>query len=139
MSKDFDFDFPFEINYEKIFKINSVLPMARLLAATLMDNPYMSIGTYMQKARDKELALILEISENEEDPRLSDILLMAEMLARAEGIETPDIETVQSHLQTFISYVAITTLQRKDLVVAHYNNMSFGTEFQRKIVAERKD
>ena len=139
MSKDFDFDFPFEINYEKVFKTNSVLPMARLLAATLMENPYMSIGKYMQKARDKELALILEISENEEDPRLSDVLLMAEMLARAEGIETPDIETVQSHLQTFISYVAITTLQRKDLVVAHYNNMSFGEEFQRKIVAERKD
>jgi len=67
MSKDFDFDFPFEINYEKVFKANSVLPMARLLAATLMENPYMSIGTYMQKARDKELALILEISENEED------------------------------------------------------------------------
>lgn len=138
MSKEFDFDFPFEINYEKVFKTNSVLPMARLLAATLMENPYMTVGMYMQKARDKELAIIMEISEDEEDERLCDILLMAEMLARAEGVETPDIETVQSHLQTFISYAAITSLDRKDMVVAHYKNMSFGDEFQKSIVAERK-
>ena len=88
MSEDFDFDFPFEVNYEKVFKTNSVLPMARLLAATLMENPYMTVGMYMQKARDKELALIMEISEDEEDERMSDLLLMAEMLARAEGVET---------------------------------------------------
>ena len=52
MSEEFDFDFPFEVNYEKVFKTNSVLPMARLLAATLMENPYMTVGMYMQKARD---------------------------------------------------------------------------------------
>jgi hypothetical protein len=138
MDEDFDFSFPFEISYEKIFKTNSVLPMARLLAAALMENPYMSIGKYMQKVRDKELALIMEISEDEEDERMCDILLMAEMLARAEGVESPDIETVQEHLQGFISFAAITSLDRKGLVQAHYNNMSFGKEYHEHIIAERK-
>ena len=138
MSEDFDFDFPFEVNYEKVFKTNSVLPMARLLAATLMENPYMTVGMYMQKARDKELALIMEISEDEEDERMSDLLLMAEMLARAEGVETNDIEAVQDHLQAFISFAAIASLDRKDMVDAHYENMSFGEEFHKHIIAKRK-
>jgi len=138
MDKDFDFDFPFEVNYEKVFKTNSVLPMARLLAAKLMENPYMTVGMYMQKARDSELALIMEISEDEEDERMGDILLMSEMLARAEGVDTPDIETVQGHLQAFISFAAIASLHRKDLIDAHYENMSFGEEFHKHIIAKRK-
>jgi hypothetical protein len=138
MSEDFDFDFPFEVNYEKVFKTDSVLPMARLLAATLMENPYMTVGTYMQKARDSELALIMEISEDEEDDRMGDLLLMSEMLARAEGVDTPDIETVQGHLQAFISFAAISSLHRKDLLDAHYENMSFGEEFHKHIIAKRK-
>jgi hypothetical protein len=138
MSEDFDFDFPFEVNYDKVFKTNSVLPMARLLAATLMENPYMTVGTYMQKARDSELALIMEISEDEEDERMGDLLLMSEMLSRAEGVDTPDIETVQGHLQAFISVAAITSLHRKDLLDAHYENMSFGEEFNKHIIAKRK-
>ena len=138
MSEDFDFDFPFEVNYEKVFKTNSVLPMARLLAATLMENPYMTVGTYMQKARDSELALIMEISEDEEDERMGDLLLMSEMLARAEGVDTPDMETVTGHLQAFISFAAITSLHRKDLLDAHYENMSFGEEFNKHIIAKRK-
>jgi hypothetical protein len=138
MSEDFDFDFPFQVNYEKVFKTNSVLPMARLLAAKLMENPYMTVSMYMQKARDNELALIMEISEDEEDERLSDILLMAEMLARAEGVDTPDIETVQEHLQSFISFAAIASLHRKGLIDAHFENMSFGEEFHKHIIAKRK-
>ena len=138
MSKDFDFDFPFEVNDGKVFRTDSVLPMARLLAATLMENPYMTVGTYMQKARDSELALIMEISEDEEDERMGDLLLMSEMLARAEGVDTPDIETVQGHLQAFISFAAIASLHRKDLLDAHYENMSFGEEFHKHIIAKRK-
>jgi hypothetical protein len=92
----------------------------------------------MQKARDSELALIMEISEDDEDERMGDLLLMSEMLARAEGVDTPDIETVQGHLQAFISFAAIASLHRKDLLDAHYENMSFGEEFHKHIIAKRK-
>ena len=139
MDKDFDFDFPFEVNYEMVFKTNSVLPMVRLLAATLMENPYMTVGMYMQKARDKELALIMEISEDEEDERMGDILLMSEMLARAEGVETKDIKEVHKHLQAFISFAVIASLDRKNLVDVHYENMSFGEEYNEHIIAKRKE
>lgn len=133
-----DFDFPFEINYENILKTKDVLPMVRLLAADLMANPYMTLGTYFQTAKDTDLELIIEASEDEEDERLSDILLMAEMLARAEGVTTDDIDDVHNHLNIFITLAAVTSLDRKDLVDANYDNMSFGEEFAQHIIAKRK-
>lgn len=139
MDDDQDFEFPFNINYENIVKTKNILPMVRLLAADLMQNPYMTVGMYMQEAKDTDLELIMEISEDEEDERLSDILLMAEMLARAEGVSSPDIETVNNHINSFISLAAVTLLDRKGFVDAEYNNMSFGEEFAQHIVAKRKE
>jgi hypothetical protein len=138
MEDDFDFDFPFEINYERVFKANNILPMVRLLAAELMKNPYMTIGSYLQRARDSDLQTILEASEDEEDERLSDILLMAEMLAKAEGVETDSIEDVYKHLNSFITLVAVASLERKGLILADYDVMSFGEEFAHSTIAKRK-
>ena len=138
MEDDFDFDFPFEINYEKILNNNRILPMARLLAADLMKNPYMSIGTFLQRARADDLQLILEASEDEDDERLSDILLLAEMLARAEGVETESIEDVYKHLNSFITLTAVASLERKGLILADYDVMSFGEEFAHSTIAKRK-
>ena len=138
MDEDFDFNFPMEINYEKILATNSILPMVRLLAADLMKNPYMTIGAFLQRARNDDLQLILEASEEEEDERLSDILLMAEMLAKAEGVETDSIEDVYKHLNSFITLVAVASLERKNLIDADYDVMSFGEEFAHHTIAKRK-
>ena len=139
MSDDLGIDFPFEINYEKIVKTKDILPMVRLLAADLMQNPYMTLGTYFQTAKDTDLELILESSEDEDDERLSDILLMAEMLAKAEGVITEDIDDVYVHLNTFITLAAVASLDRKDLIDADYDVMSFGEEFSKHVVAKRKE
>jgi hypothetical protein len=138
MEDDFYFEFPFEINYERVFKANNILPMVRLLAAELMKNPYMTIGSYLQRARDSDLQTILEASEDEEDERLSDILLMAEMLAKAEGVETDSIEDVYKHLNSFITLAAVASLERKGLILADYDVMSFGEEYAHSTIAKRK-
>jgi hypothetical protein len=139
MDEDLNIDFPFEINYEKIVQTKSLLPMVRLLAADLMKNPYMTLGLYFQTAKDTDLELILESSEDEDDERLSDILLMAEMLAKAEGVITEGIDDVYVHLNTFITLAAVASLDRKDLIDAEYDNMSFGEEYSKHIVAKRKE
>ena len=138
MDDDFDFNFPMEKNYEKVLNTNSILPMVRLLAADLMKNPYMTIGAFLQRARNDDLQLILEASEDEEDERLSDILLMAEMLAKAEGVETDSIEDVYKHLNSFITLAAVASLERKGLILADYDVMSFGEEFAHSTIAKRK-
>lgn len=139
MDDNLEMDFPFEINYEKIVQTKSLLPMVRLLAADLMQNPYMTLGLYFQTAKDTDLELILEASEDEEDERLSDILLMAEMLAKAEGVITEGIDDVYVHLNTFITLAAVASLDRKDLIDANYDVMSFGEEFAKHVVAKRKE
>ena len=139
MDEDLGIDFPFEINYENILKTKSILPMVRLLAADLMKNPYMTLGLYFQTANDTELELILEVSEDDEDERLSDILLMAEMLAKAEGVTSEDIDDVHKHLNAFITLTAVALLDRKDLIVADYDNMSFGEEYAHHVIAKRKE
>ena len=98
----------------------------------------MSIGTFLQRARADDLKLILEASEDEEDERLSDILLLAEMLAKAEGVETECIEDVYKHLNSFITLVAVASLERKKLIFADYDVMSFGEEFAHHTIAKRK-
>lgn len=133
------FEFPLEINYENILKTKDILPMVRLLAADLMANPYMTLGSYFQTAKDTDLELILEASEDEEDERLSDILLMSMMLAKAEGVETDDFDDVHNHLNIFITLAAVTSLDRKDLIDANYDVMSFGEEFSKHVVAKRKE
>jgi hypothetical protein len=138
MEKDFDFDFPMSISYERIVQAKDILPMVRLLAADLMKNPYMTLGTYFQTASASDLQLILEASEDEEDERLSDILLMAEMLAKAEGVETECIEDVYKHLNSFITLTAVASLERKGLILADYDVMSFGEEFAHSTIAKRK-
>lgn len=133
-----DFDFPFNIEYDKIVGNKKILPMARLLAAELIQNPYMSPGTYFQEANDTDLELMMVISDDEEDDRMSDLLLMAEMLVKAEGVETEDMEDVASHINIFINFAAITLLDRKNLIDAKFNNMSFGDEFSKHVIATRK-
>lgn len=133
-----DFDFPFNIEYDKIVSNKKILPMARLLAAELIQNPYMSPGTYFQEANDTDLELMMVISDDEEDDRMSDLLLMAEMLVKAEGVETEDMEDVASHINIFINFAAITLLDRKNLIDAKFNNMSFGDEFSKHVIATRK-
>jgi predicted house-cleaning noncanonical NTP pyrophosphatase (MazG superfamily) len=112
--------------------------MVRLLAAELSQNPYMTLGQYFQNANETDLELIMEISEDENDERMSDLLLMAEMMAKAEGVETEDMDEVAHHLNSFISLAAVTLLDRKNLVDAYYSNMSLGSEFGKSIVAARK-
>jgi len=135
---DFEFDFPFDIEYSKIVGNKKLLSMVRLLAADLIQNPYMSPGQYFQSANDTDLELILKISEDHEDERMSDLLLMAEMLAIAEGVESEDMEAVANHLNYFFNFAAITLLDRKNLIDANYNNMSFGEEFSKHVIATRK-
>jgi hypothetical protein len=60
------------------------------------------------------------------------------MLARAEGVETESIEDVYKHLNSFITLAAVASLERKGLILADYDVMSFGEEFAHSTIAKRK-
>lgn len=128
------------INYAEVTKSKDLLAVTRLLAADLIARPYMSVGDYMKSISDSDLAQLIEISEDDENPRYEDLILISEMLAAAEGLPgTFDLEDVQKRIATLISFLVIESLARKNLVDVYRENFSFGEDMGTKIVVKRKN
>lgn len=140
--ENFEFDSSSEmsINYAEVTKSKDLLAVTRLLAADLLARPYMPLGDYMKSISDNDLQQLLEISEDDENPRYEDLILMSEMLAAAEGLPgTFDLEEVQERISKFVSFIVIESLARKGLVEVFRENFSFGEDMGNKIVVKRKD
>jgi hypothetical protein len=62
------------------------------------------------------------------------------MLATAEGLDSSDgYDTVQLRVSQLIAFLAVESLTRKGLVKSYPQNMSFGEDMAKKIIAERLD
>lgn len=128
------------INYSEVTKSKDLLAVTRLLAADLLARPYMSVGDYMKSISDSDLAQLIEISEDDENPRYEDLILISEMLAAAEGLPGNfDLDAVQKRIAALISFLVIESLARKGLVDVYRENFSFGEDMGNKIVVKKKD
>lgn len=132
------------LELEKIRKQKQYSAVTRLLAATLMINPYMSVGTFFQTISDEDLQTLLEKAEEikefdgSESPGTEEILLIAMMLAQAEGSPAQNMEELHDNISILTVLIAGTSLARKGLVEACYDNMSFGPDMRDAKVFIRK-
>lgn len=129
------------INYDMVVKSKRCLAITRLTALSLIDCPYMTLGEFFKGISDSDLQNLQDVVEDatneEENPRVEDLILLTEMLTAAEGVERNNIEDLHSRLNFFSMCVTITSLERKGLVKVNYHNMSFGSDMGDKIVVER--
>ena len=126
------------INYAEVTKSKDLLAVTRLLAADLIARPYMPVGDYMKSLSDADLQMLVELSEDEKNPRYEDLILMSEMLAAAEGLPgTFDLEDVQKRIQIFVALLIVESLGRKGLVKVHRENYSFGEDMASKPIVEK--
>ena len=136
-----DFDFnegPIAIAYDKVIKCKEFLPLTRTLAMDLSASGYIRPGDFLKALTDSDVDALLKIADNEENPRLEEILLMAEMLATGEGLEqSKDAEQVSERMNAFCGFLAIEGLSRKGLVKVYHENISFGEDFGNKIIVEK--
>ena len=139
MSFDFEEDGEFSINYEKVLYQDGFLPVTRLLAADLIKSQYMSIGDFLKSLSDNALHELNEIAEDENNPHFEEMILLAEMLAAAEGTNLGGIPQVHERVGMFITMLVFESLKRKGLVKLHYENISFGADMGEKIVVEKID
>jgi hypothetical protein len=105
-----------------------------------MRNPYTSLGKFFKTISDDNLLALSEIIEegdSEFNERMEDIVLMTEMLSRAEGVPSESIEEITENVNYFGACVTCVSLARKGLVRVYYENMSFGTDNGEKILVER--
>ena len=125
---------------EKIIESDKLLPVTKSVAKMLMRNPYISLGKFFKKLSDENLQVLSEIIEegdSEFNDGMEDIVLMTEMLSRAEGVPSQCIEDITENVNYFGACVTCVSLARKGLVRVYYENMSFGTDNGEKVIVER--
>ena len=127
-------------NMEKIINAEGLLPVTKSVAKMLMRNPYTSLGKFFKKLSDENLQALMEIideGDSEFNDGMEDIVLMTEMLSRAEGVPSQSIEDITENVNYFGACVTCVSLARKGLVRVYYENMSFGTDQGEKVLVER--
>ena len=125
---------------EKIIDAEGLLPVTKSVAKMLMRNPYTSLGKFFTKLSDENLEVLMEIVEegdSEFNVGIEDIVLMTEMLSRAEGVPSGSIEEITENVNYFGVCVTCVSLARKGLVRVYYDNMSFGKDYGDKVIVER--
>ena len=125
---------------EKIIESDKLLPVTKSVAKMLMRNPYTSLGRFFKKLSNENLEILMEIideGDSEFNERMEDIVLMTEMLSRAEGVPSQSIEEITENVNYFGACVTCVSLARKGLVRVYYENMSFGTDQGEKVLVER--
>lgn len=131
-------DGPVSISYDRVMKAKDFLPLTRTLAMDLSESGYMRPGDFLKALSDSDVDTLLKIADDEENPRLDEVLLMAEMLATGEGLEqSQDSQEITNRMNTFCGFLAIEGLRRKGLVKVYHENISFGEDFENKIIVEK--
>ena len=147
MIKDDDEQYTdFDINYDNVIASKECLSMTRILAADLKNNPYMTVGDFLRNISKSDLAILSDIVEqhmgfDEEDEvtdeRMADFVLITEMLSRAEGLISEDDDDLTRKISQFMTMVTMESLYRKGLIKLYHENMSFGTDVEHRIIAEK--
>ena len=128
----------FHILYDNVVKAKDLMPITRTLAMDLVNSGYMRVGDFLKSLLDNDLQNLMEISDNDECEQYCEILLIAEMLATGEGLESSvDDQQFADRMNQFCILLSIESLQRKGLVKAYRENMSFGEDMGDKIVVEK--
>jgi len=134
---DYDYD-PQEhfVNYQNVANHKGLCNVTRVLAMDLINNPYIVVGDFFKNLSNGSLKELIELINRDDDDAVSEVLLLSEMLSRAEGVEN-GIEDMGTNIGVMRMLVAGTSLARKGLVRAHYENMTFGKEMEEKILFEK--
>ena len=132
----------FQIVYDRIVADITMLPATRLLASKLQNNPYLTVKDFLEGLADDEVFDLLEVAdqmmrEDEECEHGQDLLLISEMLVRAEGLISANDQELTQRTNTLCSFIACEGLARRGLVKIHRHNMSFGEEMHNKVIVER--
>jgi phosphoribosyl-ATP pyrophosphohydrolase len=125
---------------EKIIESDKLLPVTKSVAKMLMRNPYTSLGRFFKKLSNENLEVLMEIideGDSEFNERMEDIVLMTEMLSRAEGVPSQSVDEITENVNYFGACITCVSLARKGLVRVYYDNMSFGTDHGDKIIVEK--
>lgn len=132
----------YSVNLEMVIKDKTLMAVTRLLAAELQQNPYLTVSDFFKHLSDGDVDMLIDVSEDDEDSRYGDIILMTEMLTAAEGVMVDEededryVEDITNRMRMFITFLNLESLERQGLVRVFRENMSFGEDYLDKLIAE---
>jgi len=134
---EFDENAEYVVDLEKIITKKELLSVTRLLAASLIAEPYTTIQNFFLGLNDMDLRTLMDASESEDKEHFGDVILISEMLALGEGLEPGDMSVTIDRTRTMAGYLVVESLARKGLVKVNRENMSFGADMGDKIIVEK--
>lgn len=121
-----------KINYDKIVNDHDLCLITRLTALNLRINPYTTLGDFFNRLTTRELYELYDLvisSENKDEAATGDLLLLCEMLSKAEGIFTSTIQEINTNVKLFCVIVRSVVLHHKGKINVNFENLTFGAEY----------
>lgn len=134
--ENFDNFDQFDIALDKIIQSRDFSSIVKQLAQELKVNPYKTVGSFFDNLSNVDLDILMEKIDNED---LEEIVLITELLARAEGVGATDLDEITRNISVMTVMIAGEALARKGLVEAFHHNMSFGDDFKDKPIFKKID
>lgn len=138
--EDNEFDETFEnmtVDYNRIAQSSTMLAVTRLLAMSMLNDSYITVGKFLAELSDQDLVLLQEISEDDTHPHFEEIVLISLMLAAGEGIDGMALDDVTKRVNLFTTLLVIESLHRRKLVIFHRENASLGDDAGSKVIVEK--
>lgn len=129
------------IHYDKIAANKGLLPLTRLLALKLKDQQYITMKGFFQWLSNADLEQLCDyvniVNAGSEDKHKAayQMVLLTEMLTRAEGCVCTSHEELNRYMAKLMSLVATASLERQGLICVHWENASLGDEYDDKPLA----
>jgi hypothetical protein len=128
----------YTINYAKAATDTNLLASTRSLAKQLMENPYITIGHFIQDLSSGDIQALMDTIEDEHPNQYEDMIIITEMLSLAEGCdESQSEEEANDRISQMTMFLVIESLARKGMVKVYYENMSFHPDSGDKVVVEK--
>jgi len=133
-------------NIDKILDTNIAKPVVKKAARKLKQHQYFMPSEYFVKLTRHEsdilgdMAQILtdeEISDDKKGDEYNNLILLASILAMAEGVYLEDEDQAYEAVRAVTVMCIANHLHRKGLVACYYDNFTFGPEGLDKVIMER--
>lgn len=137
---DFNEDGTFSVNIDNIIGSKDMLAVTKLVAMEAKNEGYVTVGRFLQQLSDHDLQELMSVAESakdEENDRVGELILIAEILAAGEGLDPGQLDDITKRMNVFIVLLTIESLHRKGMVRAFHDNMSLGEDAGNKMIVER--
>ena len=127
------------VNYEKVANSCEYSPIIRMTALQLQKNPYMTVGDFFQQLGNNDIYELSKMVDKVHSNEIAaqQLLLLSEMLSRAEGTESGTVDGCAKNLSTLCTFIICVSLARKGMVRVFYENLSFGEDMAARVIVEK--